>query len=245
MAKDLREWIDTDVSHAKGQSVQWLSECHFFRDPIRPIYSDRSYFFAPADGIILYQKQVMPDACLVDIKGKTYSLQDAMRDERYDQESLVIGIFMTIYDVHVNRIPFCGSLSYTELVPIASYNYPMIDLEKSVIDDLRVNPQEAGYLHNNQRMLNRIYAPDLQQWYYVLQIADYDVSAIVPFRLGKNLPYYQNQRFSQIRFGSQVDLIIPLSQRYDFVLTQKQGTHVEAGIDTLVQIVPKANQKHF
>ena len=245
MAKALREWIDTDVKRLKRQSVRQLSEYHFFRDPMRPVYSDRSYFFAPADGVILYQKQVRPDACLVDIKGKQYSLQDAMRDERYEQESLVIGIFMTIYDVHINRIPFSGSLSYAELAPIDSYNYPMIDLEKSVLDDLRVNPQAASYLHNNQRMLNRIYAPDLQQWYYILQIADYDVSAIVPFRLGQNLPYQQNQRFSQIRFGSQADLILPLSPRYDFELIQQQGTHVEAGLDPLVRIIPKADEKSW
>ena len=239
MAKSLQEWTDTDVSQAKGKSMQWLSEYHFFRDPVRPIFSDRSYFFAPADGIILYQKQVMPDACLVDIKGKTYSLQDAMRDERYDQESLVIGIFMTVYDVHINRIPFPGNLSYTELPPITSYNFPMIDLEQSLLEDLRVSPQNATYLHNNQRMLNRVYAADLQQWYYILQMADYDVSSIVPFRLGTNQPYYQNQRFSQIRFGSQVDLIIPVSERYDFVPTQETGMHIESGLDTLVKVVPK------
>lgn len=243
MAKTLREWVETDVNQVKDKPLPWLSQYHFFRDPARPMFSDSSYFFSPADGIILYQKQVMPDACLVDIKGKPYSLQDAMRDDQYNQESLVIGIFMTIYDVHINRIPFRGSLSYTELPPIASYNRLMIDMEFSLIDDLSINTQEADYLHNNQRMLNRIYAADLQQSYYLLQMADYDVSAIVPFRLGQYYPYHQNQRFSQIRYGSQVDLIIPLSARYDYVPTQEQGMHVEAGIDPLVEIVPKGAHK--
>lgn len=240
MAKTLGEWLDCDVHPVKDRPVRWLSQNHFFRDPIRPIYSDSSYFFSPADGIILYQKQVSPDDCVVDIKGKTFSLQDAMRDPSYDRESLVIGVFMTFYDVHVNRIPFAGRLSYRELECLDTYNYPMLDVEKSIVQDLRIRMNSAHYLHNNQRMLNRIYASDLDQYYYILQIADFDVDSIIPFELKQNQPCEQNQRFSQIRYGSQVDLIVPLSERYEFALTQEAGTHVEAGIDTLIRISEKA-----
>ena len=106
MAKSLKEWIDSDVSKVRDKPMKWLSEEYFFRDPNRAIYSDDSYFFAPADGIILYADVVRADDPIVDIKGKSYSLQDAMRKEDYTKESLVIGIFMTFYDVHVNRIPY-------------------------------------------------------------------------------------------------------------------------------------------
>ena len=76
MAKTLNEWIDTDVSEVRERPMKWLSEEHFFRDPNRPIYSDTSYFFSPADGIIIYSDIVKPNDAIVDIKGKNYSLKD-------------------------------------------------------------------------------------------------------------------------------------------------------------------------
>lgn len=239
MAKRLRDWINTDVAEVRDKPLSWLSQHFFFRDPTRPIFSNTSYFYSPADGIVLYQKTVNPDDAIVDIKGKSYSLQDAMRDETYDKESLVIGIFMTFYDVHVNRIPYPGRLSYKELDPIDTNNYPMLNVEKSLIDDLRINTNELEYLHNNQRVLNRVFASDLNQYYYILQVADYDVDSITPFNLKQNQPCAQNERFSQIRFGSQVDLIVPVSDRFQFIPVIEEGLHVEAGIDTLIEIHDK------
>jgi phosphatidylserine decarboxylase len=106
MAKTLHDWIETDVRPFRDKPVAWLSQYHFFRDPVRPTYSDPGYFFSPADGVILYQRTVLPDECLVRIKGKAYSLKDALRDADYNAPSLVIGIFKTFFDVHINRIPF-------------------------------------------------------------------------------------------------------------------------------------------
>lgn len=239
MAKSLREWLDTDVAEIRDKPMQWLSEQYFFRDPNRAVYSDASYFFPPADGIILYAKNVHPNQAIIDIKGKPYSLCTALRDESYDRESLVIGIFMTFYDVHINRVPYAGHLSYRELETIDTYNYPMIDVEKDLLEELIPYTKNAGYLFNNQRVINRIYSMDLKQDYYVLQVADYDVDSITPFKIKQNQPFAQNQRFSQIRYGSQVDLIIPLSNRFEFEPLLETGMHVEAGIDPLVRITEK------
>lgn len=238
MAKTLQEWIEEDVSPFRDKSIRWLSESHFFRDPSRPLVSDPTYFFAPADGIVLYQRRVEPDRRIIGIKGRNFTLRDAMRDPTYDRECLVIGIFMTFFDVHVNRVPYSGRLSYRELEPIDTYNYPMLEVEKALLDELRVRTDKAVYLHNNQRVLNRVYASDLGQWYYILQIADFDVDSILPFELKQNRPYKQNQRFSQIRYGSQVDLIVPISERFQFTPLQSVGVHVEAGVDPLIRIDP-------
>jgi len=244
MAKPLREWVEDDVRPVQNRPLRWLSERYFFRDPIRSVYTDRSYFFSPADGVILYQTCVKGGDPIVDIKGRPYSLQDAMRDAAYDSESLVIGIFMTLFDVHINRVPYPGRLSYAPLPPIETLNRPMLDVEKDLVEALRVDLSRAEFLHVNQRVLNRVYAPDLGQSYHVLQIADYDVNTITPFQLSQNWPVSQGQRFSQIRFGSQVDLIIPLTPGRDFALTQAVGTHVEAGVDTLVRIGPSNDGGH-
>ncbi|CCD29385.1 Putative phosphatidylserine decarboxylase [Candidatus Glomeribacter gigasporarum BEG34] len=240
MAKTLEEWINTDVQEVRDKPIVWLSQYHFFRDPSRLTYLDSQYFFSPADGIILYQQVVEPDECLLDIKGKSYSLRDAIRDESYSQKSLVIGVFMTFFDVHVNRIPYSGRLSYRELDPIDTLNHPMLDVERALLDELRIPLESAGYLHHNQRMVNTIiYASQLSQSYHVLQIADYDVSCITPFILKQNHQRAQGERFSQIRYGSQVDLIIPLSERYEFNPIQQPGYHIEAGLDPLVRIGEK------
>jgi phosphatidylserine decarboxylase len=162
-----------------------------------------------------------------------------MQDETFDQECLVIGIFMTMYDVHINRLPYRGFLSYKQLDPLRTLNRPMLDVEHALVDDLTIDHDRADYLHTNQRVLNRVYAPDLGQYYYILQIADYDVDCVTPFNLRQNVPVAQNRRFSQIRFGSQVDLIVPICGRYRFQLMQTVGVHVEAGVDPLIRIVRK------
>ena len=242
MSKTLKEWIETEVKQVSSKPLRWLSEQYFFRDPSRPMFSNSHFFYPPADGIILYVKQVESNESIVDIKGKPYSLNTAMRDKDYNQVSLVIGIFMTFYDVHINRIPYAGRLSYKELEPISSYNYPMLDVEKDIINDIEPYTNNAEYLFFNQRILNRVYSMDLNQFYYILQVADYDVDCITPFKLKQNQAVAQNQRFSQIRYGSQVDLIIPLSEHFDFVPLIDTGMHVEAGIDPLVKVIRKVNK---
>ena len=136
MAKKIQDWLETDVRPYREKPISWVSQFHFFRDPIRPTYSDLSYFFSPADGIILYQRKVHPGECIVEIKGRPYSLRDAMLDPGYSAESLVIGIFMTFFDVHTNRVPYPGTVSYAEIDPIDTFNHPMLDVEKSILQEL-------------------------------------------------------------------------------------------------------------
>jgi phosphatidylserine decarboxylase len=182
---------------------------------------------------------VRADEAIVEIKGKSYSLRDALREQDFNHECLVIGIFMTFYDVHVNRVPYPGQLSYKELDPIDTYNHPMLDVEKHILQDLRIPTDTLEYLHHNQRMVNRIFSSELGQNYYVLQIADYDVDCITPFDLKQNQAAAQGERFSMIRYGSQVDLIVPLSPKFDFEVLQKPTYHVEAGLDPLIRITRK------
>lgn len=239
MAKSLNEWLDQDVADVIDKPLRWLSGEYFFRDPPRPAYSDTAYFFAPADGVVLYQHEVDPAEPIVDIKGRAYSLREAMRDRHYDRRSLVVGIFMTFYDVHVNRVPYPGRLSYRKLEAISTHNRPMLEIEQALMEKLRLPLGRAEYLRDNQRVLNRVWSDELGDAYYVLQIADYDVDSITPFELSQNAPVGQGQRFSQIRYGSQVDLIVPLSDRVDLELVQATGVHVEGGVDPVIRIRPK------
>jgi phosphatidylserine decarboxylase len=234
--KPLKEWVDTEVRAAKRQPLRWLSERYFFRDPVRAVCADSGVFLSPADGVVLYARELEPNEPLLEIKGRNYTLRQALRDDDYAQRSLVIGIFMTAYDVHINRIPYSGTLTYRELPPLHTCNRPMLDVEQSLLRGHGFHPDHADYLFPNQRMLSRVRARGLGLDYHLLQIGDYDVSTIVTFDLAQNRLVFQGQRFSQIRFGSQVDLIIPLTETYRFEPRVETGQHVEAGLDALVQI---------
>ncbi|MBA8825256.1 phosphatidylserine decarboxylase [Saccharopolyspora lacisalsi] len=241
MAKTLEEWVDTAVRPVSDRSPNWLAENYFFRDPARPRISDNGYFLSPADGIVLHQRIVDPSERVLDIKGENHSIRHVLRDESYDRRSMVIGVFTTCYDVHVNRVPYSGRLSYWELPAISGLDLPTLDVEmlgvdKSLLQQLKLAPDSAEHPHHNQRVVNKVHAPELAQSYYVIQIADHDVDAITPFGLSQNRPVGQGGRFSQIRYGSQVELVVPLSRCFDFEFVQRDGAHVESGIDPLVSV---------
>lgn len=235
MAKTLDQWIATDVAKAEKLGIDKLSTEFFFRDPPRPNYIDHEHFYSPADGVILYQKFISdPTQPVVEIKGMNYTLQDVMGDPDYNTPSLVIGVFMSFYDVHINRIPYGGILKYSRLEPIESTNKPMLAIEKDILNKT-INPDNLEYLKFNERMLNTIYSPSLDYTYHVLQIADEDVNVIAPFH-EQYSSLVQNERFSLIRWGSQCDLVLPLDSRYKFEIVQDNHVHVEAGIDPLVKV---------
>ena len=234
MAQTLTEWLNGEVKELSKLPVGELSNTFFFRDPTRPNYIDFEHFYSPADGTIIYQKVVQPDEAVVEIKGINYTLKDVMGDDEYNKPSLVIGIFMSFYDVHINRIPYRGVLTYKHLEPIESTNRPMLAVEKDILNKV-INPNNMEYLKYNERMFNQIYVPSLDYTYYLIQIADEDVNVIAPFKKQQDL-CVQNERFSLIRWGSQVDLVLPLDERYNFETILEDAMHVNAGLDKLVRL---------
>ena len=239
MAQILEDWLNGEVKELQKLPVGELSNTFFFRDPLRPNYIDHEHFYSPADGTILYQKVVQPDESVVEIKGMNYTLKDVLGDSDYNKPSLVIGIFMSFYDVHINRIPYGGILKYRHLEPIESTNKPMLAVEKDILNKV-INPNNMDYLKYNERMFNQVYVPSLDYTYYLIQIADEDVNVIAPFKHQMDL-VAQNERFSLIRWGSQVDLVLPLDERFDFELVLDDAMHVNAGLDKLVKLNLKDN----
>ena len=236
MAQKLEEWLDTEVEAMQKYSVGELSNTYFFRDPLRPNFIDYEHFYSPADGVILYQKFIeKANDPILEVKGIDYTLQDILGDKYYNKPSLVIGIFMTFYDVHINRIPYGGRLTYRKLDPIQSVNIPMLAVEKDILN-MAINPNNLEYAKNNERMCNTIYNSIIDYTYHVVQIADEDVNVIQHFTTDQNEVFSQNERFSLIRWGSQCDLILPLDDRFNFELQVDDTNHVNAGLDKLVKI---------
>jgi phosphatidylserine decarboxylase len=237
MAKPLDKWLNTDAKKYIKMNIGDLSNTFFFRDPSRSSFVNNEYFFSPADGTILYQKFIQDcNEPIIEIKGINYNLKDVMGDPDYDQPSLVIGIFLSFYDVHINRIPYGGILTYESMDCIESTNKPMLAVEKDLLNKV-INPNNMEYLKNNERMFNKIYSPSLDYEYYVIQIADEDIDVICPFKPYQNALFTQNERFSLVRWGSQVELVLPLSEKFNFELCQPDTYHVEGGLDELVRII--------
>lgn len=233
MSQILADWVRDTVLPVKSASPAWQRAEHFNRDPFRPTYTDSNLMFSPADGTILYQLELeSDDAPICEIHGTPYSLRDACR--RPIGPALVIGIFLTVFDVHINRVPLSGWLSYEPLPALRASNATMAYPENEIFAKRAPNLTQCGYLSRNERMLNTIVATDFT--YYVLQIADLEVDAVTPFDVRQHQPVGQGERFSAIRFGSQVDLIIPATDGFQFECLEADGMHVEAGIDPLVRI---------
>lgn len=242
MAMPLKEWskqIKPIIDWANNNNEKMWFE-YFMRDPARSVHMDPNYFYSPADGTILYSDVYKPAEKMVEIKGMHYTLQDIVGDNEFDETCLVIGIFMTYYDVHINRVPYGSTLIYKQLTPTLSYNRPMVfaesDLDSDNVTDLYKN---MNYLKTNGRMLNTLNALDLNYKYYITQIADDQVNVITHFSTKQAQWFDQCQRFSFVRWGSQVELILPLDDRYAFKCVQPKLTHVEGGIDKLVEIIRK------
>lgn len=232
----LKEWLaSTELKELKALTPGELYNHAFFRDPIRPIYIDPTVFYAPADGVVLYAQEVQPGEPILNIKGKPYTLQDALDDPKYNHPSLVVGIFMTQYSVHVNRVPTSGYVVEQHKTPfLFTPNVSMV-LEENELLENDIDAEDAEYLFANERCIVSVYCPKLRSKYYLVQIAEKDVSLICNFR--DRTHYSQGDRYGMVRTGSQVDFILPLNKSHKFEIAVEKKSVVEAGVDPIIRVI--------
>jgi len=239
MIKTIKEWVNSDVKKLKKKGVKEISTLHFFRDPIRPNFIDSNLIFPSTDGTIMHHKIVEdPTEPILEVKGLKYTLQDVLCDPDYNKPSIVLEIFLSFYDVHVARIPYSGFLKYKYTDPIKSYNLPMLEVEQSLLKQMVNHEAMIPYLKNNEKLIAEIYNPRLNYKYYTALIADQDVDVIAIFNTDQNEYYQTNNRFAQIRYGSQSTLILPLDERFDFEFLIEPHVHIET-VDPLFKIHKK------
>jgi len=250
MAKTLKEWLATDVAKVKDKPPRWLSENYFHREPNRSIVIDNAKFVSPADGVILFQERVKSiNDPIIEVKGVNYSLLEATQGHiEEDTEFICIGIFMTFYSPHTNRLPYSGFFREEKLIPMQSYNFPMLSTEKDLLKGV-VNPRTLAtldYLKYNEAKLGIVYAPKLGQHYYIDRRGDYDTHVILTY-VDQGDTIKQGEKIGKITYGSQCNLYIPCSKKYDFEFIHEVGTVVEAGVDSIINIIPKNGRenKHF
>lgn len=155
----------------------------FFRDPRRVTPLGDGLIVAPADGLITLIKQMEPPRELVQDDGNGTPGLPAGPVTR-------ISIFMSVFDVHINRAPIGGTVRRVVYIPGKFLN---ADLDKASEENERqhILIEQAGGLAVG-----------------FTQIAGLVARRIVPFvKPGDILA--AGQRVGLIRFGSRVDVYLP------------------------------------
>jgi phosphatidylserine decarboxylase len=178
----------------------------FFRDPERVVPQGENLIVAPADGLVSLIAQVEPPIELQmddgsGIRGLTTGLVTR------------ISIFMSVFDVHINRAPVGGTVRRVVYIPGKFMN---ADLDKAS--------------EENERQHILIERGDGIAIGFT-QIAGLVARRIVPFiKPGDILA--MGQRVGLIRFGSRVDVYLPAGTDARVVL----GQTVIAGETVLAEI---------
>jgi phosphatidylserine decarboxylase len=180
----------------------------FFRDPERNVPLAPNVIVSPADGEVLYVRESRDGALPISTKrGRSYTLRELTRTALQMKEAVVIGIGMSFLDVHVNRAPIAGLIA-------AKQHF------RGLFGSLR----RPEMVFHNERMTTIVQGDDLQV--AVVQIASRLVRQICSF-VQERQQVELGQRIGMIRFGSQVDLVLPL--RPDLEVMVKPGDRVTAG----------------
>ncbi len=216
-------WLIFFLIPAAAMFLLWLywRLFYFFRDPQREIPKG-SNIVAPADGTIVYAN-ICEDgyAPMAIKKGKRIRLAEIAKTGLPQGKLCHVGIFMSFFDVHVNRMPIDGRLEFIKHHQAKNSSMNGMGLRKY----LRLGPlcKNAVHIFENERKTTRING---EFPVYVIQIADAYVSNIQCFvKEGEMMK--KGERFGMIMMGSQVDLIFPY--RDGMKILVKEWEHVKAG----------------
>ena len=160
---------------------------NFFRDPERVIPQVPQAVLSPADGKIIFA-------------GSTFE------DRFLGEEALKISIFMSIFNVHVNRIPLTGEV---ESIHYEKGTFFAASLDKASLD----NEHNAVVLRTSEG-----------EKIVFVQIAGL-IARRIDCWLQTGDRVQQGGRFGMIRFGSRLDVFVPTDSR----LAVSKGQRVKAG----------------
>lgn len=205
----------------------------FFRNPPRLIPPGEN-IVSPADGTVVYVQQGEPGEPVLSLKrGVQLQLPDLVRQD-LDQPWLLIGIFMSPFDVHYNRCPIAGQVEFSRHYPARPVNLAMTPMHWRILCRQPHRYRNSRHLLQNERLVTKFTGQYKGRPLscYVIQIAGRRVNRIEPFvRVGQRVA--KGEIFGLIRFGSQVDLLLP--RREGIQVLVKPGQKVKAGETILIR----------
>ena len=158
----------------------------FFRDPHRDIPGEESAIVSPADG-------------------KVMGVDIVEEKEFFNSEVKKVTIFLSVFDVHINRSPIAGEIK---------------DVRYTAGKFIPANKPEAGKL--NER--NKIFIEGKNLSVLVVQIAGLIARRIV-CRVQPGMSVGKGHKLGLIRFGSCTELYVPLEAE----IMVKEGDRVKGG----------------
>lgn len=160
----------------------------FFRDPVRTTPSDPKLIVAPADGLVTMITRVPapPELAAEGLSG----------------EFTRVSIFMSVFDVHINRSPVAGTVRRIVYIPGKFLN---ADLDKASED--------------NERQHFLVEREDGTKIAFT-QIAGLVARRILAF-VSEGQRVSSGERVGLIRFGSRVDVFLPSGTGSQVLLGQR------------------------
>jgi phosphatidylserine decarboxylase len=204
----------------------------FFRNPDR-VAPWGENIVSPADGTVVYVKGIAPDQDVITIKqGVEARVADIVRED-LALPKILVGIFMSPFSVHYNRVPLAGRVAFVHHHPPLFKNRCMASMHWRTL--LKRPPFYTNSLHilSNERTVTRLWGKFKEKAlpYYVVQIAGKSVRGIDSYvRVGQHLE--KGITFGMIRIGSQVDLVVPRITGMQVVV--QPGDKVRAGETILI-----------
>jgi len=160
---------------------------YFFRDPERITPDDEDVVISPADGKVILVEKIFDDRFV-------------------NEHAYKISIFMSIFDVHVNRLPFAGEVEKIVYAPGSFY--------AANTDQGGLANEHCALILNTKKNLR----------YAVVQVAGLVARRIVCW-VEKGDRVERGSRFGIIRFGSRVDIYLPQQLQVEV----RSGQRVKAG----------------
>jgi len=204
----------------------------FFRDPPRAPPAEDGVL-SPADGIVVYVRKVAPgDDVFVIKQGVRATVRDIVRED-VDATRLVIGVFMSPFDVHFNRAPIAGRIDFIRRHPALGRNRHMGAMHWRTLFNIAPHYADSLHIVQNERAITHMVGDYRGKPLscYVVQIGARTVNGIDSyFRAGDNVT--RGATFGMIRIGSQVDLVV--TWRPDLTVLVRPGERVRAGETRLI-----------
>lgn len=147
-----------------------------------------------------------PEAVLSPADGKVVAVEEVETDKLPGGRGIVVSIFMNLFDVHVNRLPISGRVESVVHYP---GGFKSADLPQARVENER---QEVLLINSRGRPL------------LVTQVAGL-VARRIECRLTPGDLVQRGERYGMIRFGSRLDVYLPMDASVDVSL----GQRVKAG----------------
>jgi phosphatidylserine decarboxylase len=163
----------------------------FWQTPNRKVRALPNEIVSPADGNVIYIKEIASGEMPISIKnGLKATLTELSGTDILNQPSWLIGINMTPFDVHKNCAPVSG----------------LIVLNKHINGEFLSLKHPEAILRNERNTL--VIQTENKEHFGIIQTSSKLVRRIDSY-VNVNEPIIQGKWFGMIRFGSQVDLILP------------------------------------